>query len=223
MTRQLSFFEIFVRIGLAMFLGGAIGFERGMKNKAAGFRTYLLVTLGATVVMMTNQYIYQVFKIGDPVRMGAQVISGIGFLGAGSIIVTTKNQIRGLTSAAILWACAANGLAIGIGAYEIAIIATVSLYTVIELVHRLDFIIEKTRKKYSLYIEVDKKLDLETFIEYAQKRDIEISSIEYAKTGTGFSNSLPLVLSIRSHEYYSYDEICRIVHSYSGIYYLEKL
>lgn len=221
--RELSIAELLVRISLAMVLGGAIGFERGMKNKTAGLRTYLLVTIGAAIVMMTNQYIFQVFQIGDPVRMGAQVVSGIGFLGAGTIVVTTKNQIKGLTSAAILWASAANGLAIGIGAYEIAIVATVSLYLVIEIVHRLDFIVEKNREKYSLYIEVDKTLNLEEFLSYAQKRDIDITSIEYAKTGTGFSNSLPLILAIRKHEYYTYDEIFRIVHSYAGVYYLEKL
>lgn len=222
-VRELSLYEIFIRILLSTFLGGVIGLERGIKNKAAGLRTYLLVTLGASIVMMSNQYIYQVFDAGDPVRMGAQVISGIGFLGAGTIVVTTKNQIRGLTSAASLWACAANGLAIGIGAYEIAVIATISLYLVIEFVHRLDFIVEKNRKKHLLYIEIDKNMDLENFLAYTQKRDIDIASIEYAKSGPGFSQTLPLVLGISNHEYHSFDKICKIIQAYEGVYYIEKL
>lgn len=206
-----------------MLLGGLIGFERGIKNKAAGLRTYLLVTMGASIVMMSNQYIYQVFGVGDPVRMGAQVISGIGFLGAGTIVVTTKNQIRGLTSAASLWASAANGLAIGIGAYEIAVMATISLYLVIEGVHRLDFILEKNRKKHSLYVELDKQLDLEHFLAYLSKRDIVIDSIEYVQTGSGFSHTVTLILGIAHHDYLSYDEICDLVQATDGVYYIERL
>src|SRR5690606_7604274 len=87
------------RILLAMIMGGILGLEREFKNRPAGFRTYMLVCIGSTMVMITNQYIYQTFETFDvdPARMGAQVISGIGFLGAGTIIVTRRNQIKGLT------------------------------------------------------------------------------------------------------------------------------
>ena len=84
---------------MAIVLGGMIGMERGLKNRPAGLRTYMLVCLGACIVMLTNQYVYEAFGVGDPVRMGAQVVSGIGFLGAGTIIVTARNQIKGLTTA----------------------------------------------------------------------------------------------------------------------------
>ena len=76
---------IVVRILVAIILGGIIGMERGMKNRPAGLRTYMLVSVGACVVMLINQYAYQVYGVGDPVRLGAQVVSGIGFLGAGMI------------------------------------------------------------------------------------------------------------------------------------------
>lgn len=75
--RELTYSAIALRIFLAILLGGVIGMERGMKNRPAGLRTYMLVCLGACIVMLTNQYVYQVYGIGDPVRMGAQVISGI--------------------------------------------------------------------------------------------------------------------------------------------------
>ena len=106
---------IVLRILSAAILGGILGVERGRKNRAAGLRTYMLVCVGSCLIMLTNQYIYQVCQSGDPVRMGAQVVSGIGFLGAGTIIVTRRSQIRGLTTAAGLWADAAVGLALGIG------------------------------------------------------------------------------------------------------------
>ena len=93
--REVTLLAVALRIFAAIIAGGFIGLERGLKNRAAGMRTYMLVCLGACVVMLTNQYIYQLFGTGDPVRMGAQVVSGIGFLGAGTIIVTRRSQIKG--------------------------------------------------------------------------------------------------------------------------------
>ena len=113
--REVTYLAIVLRITVAVILGGILGLERGLKNRPAGLRTYMLVCVGSCLIMLTNQYIFQVFGAGDPVRMGAQVVSGIGFLGAGTIVVTRRNQIMGLTTAAGLWASAAVGLAIGIG------------------------------------------------------------------------------------------------------------
>ena len=117
-ARELTAAGIWIRILAAVFFGGILGIERGMKNRPAGLRTYMLVCIGSCVVMLVNQYIYQVYHTGDPVRMGAQVISGIGFLGAGTIVVTPHNQIRGLTTAAGLWAVACVGLALGLGRWQ---------------------------------------------------------------------------------------------------------
>ena len=125
--RELTLLSVFVRILTAIVLGGAIGLERGMKNRPAGLRTYMLVCIGACMVMITNQYAVQVFGVGDPVRMAAQVVSGIGFLGAGTIIVTSRNQIKGLTTAAGLWASACVGLAVGIGFYYVELEQAISL------------------------------------------------------------------------------------------------
>ena len=110
--REITYLSIAIRIAVAVLLGGIIGFERGMKNRPAGLRTYMLVCVGSCLIMLTNQYIFQVFKTGDPVRMGAQVVSGIGFLGAG-IIFIQRGAIQGLSTAAGMWATSAIGLAIG--------------------------------------------------------------------------------------------------------------
>ncbi len=115
--RQVTYLAIALRMFAAVILGGVLGWERGMKNRAAGLRTHMLVCAGACLVMLTNQYIYQVFGTGDPVRMGAQVVSGIGFLGAGTIIVTRRSQIRGLTTDAGSWPSAGGGQALASGFY----------------------------------------------------------------------------------------------------------
>lgn len=86
--RDLNVASISLRIVLSILIGGILGIERGRKNRPAGLRTYILVCLGSALVMMTNQYVYITFDTGDPVRLGAQVISGIGFLGAGTIVLT---------------------------------------------------------------------------------------------------------------------------------------
>ena len=106
--REVTVLSVVLRIAVAVLLGGFMGMERGIKRRAAGLRTYMLVCVGSCMIMLTNQYIFQNYQSGDPVRMGAQVVSGIGFLGAGTIIVTRHNQIKGLTTAAGLWVSAST-------------------------------------------------------------------------------------------------------------------
>ena len=102
--REVNTISIILRLALATLFAGIIGIERGRKKRPAGFRTHILVCIGATIIMITNQYIIEVMNMSsDPTRLGAQVISGIGFLGAGTIIVDRRNQVKGLTTAAGLW------------------------------------------------------------------------------------------------------------------------
>ena len=116
-----------------------IGLERGAKGQAAGFRTHILVCMGACIAMLTGQYIYEYFETNsDPARLGAQVISGIGFLGAGTIMSRETTRVRGLTTAAGLWAAACIGLAVGIGFFEAAIGATVVVMVTIVIFQRVD-------------------------------------------------------------------------------------
>ena len=127
--RELNMLSILIRLILAVVTGVLIGIDRRMKRRGAGIKTHVLVCLGATIVMMTGQYISIYFGTGQEVsRMGAQVVSGIGFLGVGTIIVTGRNQVRGLTTAAGLWACACTGLALGIGFYEGALLVLLFIY-----------------------------------------------------------------------------------------------
>lgn len=118
-------FQIVVRLTLSIIIGALIGVERSRKGSPAGVKTHSLVCLGSTLVMLLSIYINQLFGQGDVARMPSQVISGIGFLGAGTILVTSKSQIKGLTSAAGIWFNACVGLTIGLGFYFAAIYATI--------------------------------------------------------------------------------------------------
>ena len=156
---------------MAVLCGGALGLERGMKHRPAGLRTYMLVCVGACVIMLTNQYAFQMFDTGDPVRMGAQVVSGIGFLGAGTIIVTRRNQIKGLTTAAGLWSAAGVGLALGIGFYEVAIVGSVAVFAVITLLQKMDNKLHRRSRQLEAYIEL-KDISLGDFLRTMREADI---------------------------------------------------
>lgn len=120
---------VIIRTVLAILCAGVIGYERDIHGSSAGFRTHILVCLGAMLAMTTGQFAAMHYTV-DATRIGAQVVSGIGFLGAGSIIVKRENHISGLTTAAGLWASACIGLAIGIGFYEGAIVGAIAVYCI---------------------------------------------------------------------------------------------
>ena len=126
--------EIIIRLVLAAFLGAIVGLEREAAKRDAGLRTHTLVSLGSALIMMTNLYLFEVYTGAahlDPTRLAAQVVSGIGFLGAGTIIRSGSN-IKGLTTAASLWVVAAVGLAVGCGFYKAAVFTT--LFVLVGLV-----------------------------------------------------------------------------------------
>ncbi len=127
----MDFPSVLLRILVISLFSGVIGFERGFRGRAAGLRTHMLVGIGACVTAMTGIYAYTTLSYpGDPLRVAAQVMSGISFLGAGTILVRGKTLVTGLTTAAGLWVTAAIGIAVGVGFYEAALISTViALFT----------------------------------------------------------------------------------------------
>ena len=147
---------ITVRLILAVVCGGAIGLTRSVKRRGAGFKTHALVCLGSALVMMTGQYIYVDFgAISDIARLAAQVISGVGFLGVGTIMVTRDNHVKGLTTAAGLWTCAGIGLGIGIGFYSGAAITTILVLVIYRFMGRVDEIAYEHSRVLDIYIEFE--------------------------------------------------------------------
>ena len=142
--RDFNFVTVAIRLILAMVFGAVIGLERGKQGRAAGMRTHILVCLGACLAAMIGFYATNVLGTsGDPLRVAAQVISGIGFLGVGTILIKGRFQITGLTTAAGLWCAAAIGLSLGAGFYEGAIITFVLAVLTVTVVHRLEYSINK--------------------------------------------------------------------------------
>ena len=176
--REVTWLAVILRILAAFILGGALGMERGLKQRPAGLRTYMLVCVGACMIMLTNQYIFQAFGTGDPVRMGAQVVSGIGFLGAGTIIVTKHSQIKGLTTAAGLWAAAAVGLATGIGFYEAAVAGALVIFLTLTVLSRLDARMHRKTRYFDIYIELPRQMSLGAFIHQLRDREITVLDLQ---------------------------------------------
>ncbi len=154
-----SLLAVTIRLLFALVVGLIVGIDRERKRRVAGIKTHILVCLGSALVMITSQYMMVEFgDMADISRMGAQVISGVGFLGVGTIIVTGRNQVKGLTTAASIWVCACVGLAAGIGFIEGVIIVLVLLVFTLKVLGRLDTLVRKGAKEVDLYIEfVDNK------------------------------------------------------------------
>ena len=221
--RELTLGAIAIRVVVSILLGGIIGFERGLKNRPAGLRTYMLVSLGACVVMLINQYTSQAFGTGDPVRLGAQVISGIGFLGAGTIIVTSHNQIKGLTTAAGLWTSACIGLAVGIGLYEVALIAGLGVFLVLTVLHECDYYMRSRTHMVDVYIELDQSVSLGKFIRNVRERDLTISNIMREHDTAYGEEVLSFTATVKGQKKTHQEDLVRILKKQEGIKYLEVL
>ena len=211
------------RIFAALLVGGLIGVERGMKNRPAGLRTYMLVCVGSCLIMMTNQYLFQVTGSGDPMRLGAQVVSGIGFLGAGTIVVTRHNQIRGLTTAAGLWACAGVGLALGVGFYEAAIAASIGIYVILKILQGLDNRVHKKIRMIEIYVELCTTVQLSDFLHSLRSMDLIVENIQFEPDGGMEAYSRALLVSLKTKKSIDHVQIREMVKKIDGVIHLEEL
>lgn len=221
--REVTYGAIAVRIAVAVVLGGIIGLERGLKNRPAGLRTYMLVCVGACLIMVTNQYIYQVFGTGDPVRMGAQVVSGIGFLGAGTIVVTKRNQIKGLTTAAGLWAAAAVGLSVGIGLYEAAVIGGAVIFIVLSLIHSWDNRMRQNSKIVEIYVELTRAINLGDFLRKVREMDLEIENIQTEQDGAVEEGRRSYIIMLKAKRKRNHKILYQNIRDIEGVAYVEGL
>lgn len=190
----LTVWDVLLRLGVASLCGGLIGIERGQKRRAAGFRTYMLVCMGAALTMVLGTYlslmlVSELWHL-DPVmdytktdvsRFGAQVINGIGFIGAGTILVTGKQQIKGMTTAAGLWASACMGLAIGAGFYSAALIGCACIFLTIVVFSKLESVILAHSRNINLYIEFESTDNLSEIIDKIKGQNVGIFDVELTK------------------------------------------
>ena len=220
--REVTYLAVILRVLASILVGGIIGLERGMKNRPAGMRTYMVVCLGACLIMLTNQYIFQVAGTGDPVRMGAQVVSGIGFLGAGTIVVTRRSQIKGLTTAAGLWAAAGVGLALGIGFYEAAFTAAIGVFFVMTLLQRLDNRLHRKTKTVEVYVELEKEVALGDFLRQLRNLELDVRDVQ-RESGATESGNRAYIATLKSRQRRNHIEVADAVRELPGVAYLEEL
>lgn len=173
-----SFLAVLFKLTLSAIAGAIVGYDRTMKRRPAGIKTHALLCLGSALVMVTSQYIAITYGISEISRIPAQVISGIGFLGAGTILVTKTSQIKGLTTAAGLWYSACLGLAIGIGFYSGAIISLFLLLVIVKFIDRIDHYFYNNSKYIEYRLETTNEFHMSTFIQYMKKNECEIISFE---------------------------------------------
>lgn len=178
LLNELNWASVSVKLVLALILGGLLGYEREQKHRPAGLRTYVLVCLGATLACITNVFLCEIYGANDPARIPAQVISGMGFLGAGTIIVTRKQRIKGLTTAAGLWCCAAIGIAIGSGFYFGAILTTILIVLALKLFLYIDRVVEKNNDRIEYYAECSTIDFVRNLVKYAKSHNYGITEIQ---------------------------------------------
>ena len=219
--RELTFTSIFFRLLLAAVCGGLIGLERTFKRRPAGFRTHTLICLGAAITTMTSQYLITMHYYTDVARLGAQVIAGVGFIGAGTIIVTRRQHVRGLTTAAGFWVAAIVGLALGAGYYEGGLLTT-ALVIIVELVFsRLEYWMTNHDPETSLYVEYMRQENLPDIMSVLQEKRIHVQNLEVSQISS--HNSSCAVISFRSRNKVELYELSEELYKIDGIITIEVL
>lgn len=192
----MELYDIILRLLLALVFGGVLGVEREIRRRPAGLRTYMLVCVGSALVMITNELMSLQYPSVDPARMGAQVISGIGFLGAGTIIVTGKNKVQGLTTAAGLWATACVGLTVGAGYLVSAAIGCAMSFVVVVIIYKVDDKLIASSKIVDMYLEFDEMKYLRQFIRTANENNLKLRNLDIIRSTTTEDHTVSLLVTI---------------------------
>ena len=233
--RELNTASILLRLTLSMLCGGMIGLERGRKRRPAGFRTYMLVCLGATLTMLLGQYEYTMLagpwaptaaEVGtrvDVSRFGAQVINGIGFLGAGTIIVTGRQEVKGLTTAAALWASACMGLAVGAGFYECVLLGFLLIFLSIRVLPSLESLIVESARNINLYVEFRSLDDIGPIINRIKAQGTQIYEVDIDRGRDENMRHSSAVFSIRLSQRLPHTKVIAAISGLEGVYTIEEI
>ncbi len=232
--RELNIYSMLLRLLLAVVMGGLIGLEREAKRRPAGFRTYMLVCLGAAVTVLLGQYFDQMAITlwadrpggavrSDVSRMAAQVINGVGFLGAGTVIVTSRQEIKGVTTAAGLWASACLGLAIGAGFYESVVIAVVLMLVCMRLFFRMERAIMQTARNMNIYVVMEGVECIGLLLGLVRGQGIRIFQVELDRRSESEPRRTAAVFSIGLPRRRSHAEVLAMLSAAEGIMSIEEL
>ena len=233
--KELNMLSMVLRICCAVLAGGLIGSEREKRGRAAGFRTYILVSLGAALTIILGQYLEVMIKTAwaeaafavgiktDTSRFGAQVINGVGFLGAGTIIVTGRQEIKGLTTAAGLWACACMGLAAGAGFYECVFICCVLMFLIMRVMPRIESRILSSVRNVNIYVEMDSISNLSILINRIKSLNIEFTDMEMNKDKHDADKQINVLMNLRMPKRRNHTELLAELSVVDGIISMEEI
>ncbi len=217
--RQFNLVSVSLRLVLAMLSGGLIGIERARKGRAAGFRTYMFVCIGATLSILLGEYEYMMVTtrwsataasvgiLTDVSRFGAQVINGIGFLAAGTILVTGRQEVKGMTTAAGLWASACMGLAIGAGFYECVGMAFLLIFLCIRFLPAVEMAIVERARNINIYVEFTSLDVIGEIIGRIKEQGAQIYDVDISHGKERYAQNPSAVFSIRLNEKRAHEEI----------------
>lgn len=232
--RELTMGSMVLRIVLAMLMGGVIGFDRELKGRPAGFRTYMLVAMGAAVTAILSQYLDLMLSakwadsleiVGrrtDVVRLGARVISGVGFIGTGTIMVTARHEVKGLTTASCLWASACMGLAIGAGFYECVLVGFLLILLSIRVLPRLERMAIARARNMNIYVELDSAEHLGAVLRCLKDTGLTLYETEIDKQEPG-SGRLSGIFSVRLQPRQQHIELLARLSTLDGVCAVEEV
>ena len=233
--RELNIASVLLRLVLAMVFGGMIGLERGRKHRAAGFRTYMLVCLGSALTSILSQYLFVQLgtvwaeiavttgKQVDVSRLGAKVYSGIGFLAAGTIIVTGRQEVKGMTTAAGLWASACMGIAIGAGFYECVIIAFVLMFLCIHFLPVVEVYLLENARNMNIYVELKSLDELGVLLSHVKAQGVQIYGVEIDRGGEEYHRYPSTVLSVRLSAHQQHPQILAALSEVHGVTMIDEI
>jgi putative Mg2+ transporter-C (MgtC) family protein len=218
---QFTTFGIFVRLGMACMAGGLVGIERDARNKGAGIKTHVLVCVGSALCMLVGQYVYlQIPGSADITRIGSSVVSGVGFLGVGTIISTENRGVRGLTTAAGLWACACIGLAAGAGFIAGVLVAMLYVMFTLLVLRYFDKALNRLSRDFDLYVEIDENHNVKHFLHELRRMDVSYTNVRFTKSAAPGDGPI-VMLSCQSDRVAQRDSVVESLRDLEYVRYLE--
>ena len=222
--RDVTIWSVALRMSLAVVCGGIIGIEREYKRRPAGFRTHILICLGAAMTTLTSQYLYLVLgQYTDMARLGAQVVAGIGFIGAGTIIVTRRQRVKGLTTAAGLWAAAIIGLALGGGFYEGGLFATFLILVAELFFSRVEYRMLKNAPEVNLYVEYGDNKTMDVLLQEFREHGLKILNMGIIHSKSNEEHNACAIFTLRLHKGLDVDHLRQEVLATAGVVSVREL
>lgn len=216
--RELTMFSATVRMCLAVLCGGIIGLERTYRRRPAGLRTHILICLGASVTIMTSQFLaLYLHYYTDMTRIGAQVVAGIGFIGAGTIIVTRHQRVKGLTTAAGLWASAVAGLALGAGFIEGGLTLTALIMVAELFFSQLKRLILRSSLEMNLYLRYDDSAAMARVLSFLRSNNIKLISLEITRPQEDAAHKATAIFLLRLNKNLRQPEFIRQLEAIEGV------